>query len=123
MKDLCAACGTDLRLSGQKKVKINQDDSKWAHKNAAANLQAVHNIPELLISSNEADKGTVDESVQFRIIDIFRKIVIFNELTEICRFPGNGFGKSTKFGHKTNYSKSANSPKNDSYPKIDQKNY
>ena len=59
MKDLCAACGTDLRLSGQKKIKMSQDDSKWAHKNAAANLQAVHNIPELLISSNEADQGMV----------------------------------------------------------------
>ena len=50
MKDLCAACGVDLRKEGTKKVKEHQDDSKWAHKNAAANLQAVHNIPELLIS-------------------------------------------------------------------------
>ena len=39
-----------MRKEGTKKVKEHQDDSKWAHKNAAANLQAVHNIPELLIS-------------------------------------------------------------------------
>ena len=59
MKDLCAACGTDLRRTsgGQKKAKTHQDDSKWANRSAAASLQAVHNIPELLISSNEADKG------------------------------------------------------------------
>ena len=79
MKDLCAACGVDLRKEGTKKVKEHQDDSKWAHKNAAANLQAVHNIPELLISSNEADKVAQDE---IRRLHRTRKLVLLVDLDQ-----------------------------------------
>ena len=58
MKDLCAACGTDLRKEKSDKEKCNlkqMNKSKWSNgKNA--NVQAIHNIPELLISSNVAEK-------------------------------------------------------------------
>jgi len=62
MKDLCAACGTDLRKENKKKEKNSRNEpkeknkSKYSSGKSNANVQAIHNIPELLISSNVAEK-------------------------------------------------------------------
>ena len=61
-KDLCAACGRDLRIEREKQKKQNMESNiRPEPRTENANLRAVHNIPELLISSNVAENVAQDE--------------------------------------------------------------
>ena len=76
-KDLCAACGRDLRIEREKQKKKNLESNIRPEPRAEnANLRAVHNIPELLISSNVAENVAQDE--------INRKRYNFIRMTHTC---------------------------------------
>lgn len=75
MKDLCAACGKDLRIEREKKEKNGQ--SRVREENA--NVQAIHNIPELLISSTVAEDVAQDEINRLHKV---RKLVLLVDLDQ-----------------------------------------
>lgn len=81
MKDMCAACGGDLRKIAAEEDETNgQGPQKTlADMPATANVQAVHNLPELRISENEAQRAAQEE-IQ-RLHDS-RKLVLLVDLDQ-----------------------------------------
>lgn len=80
MKDLCAACGRDLRIERQKQKQKNLVSNIRPEPRAEnANLRAVHNIPELLISSNVAENVAQDEINRLHKV---RKLVLLVDLDQ-----------------------------------------
>ena len=69
MKDLCASCGSDLRKLA------DFERNKKCVNSGNANVQAVHNLPEIRISEMEAERLAQDSF--FRYFHFFAKNVTF----------------------------------------------
>ena len=77
MKDLCAACGADLRKLAEKSAENR--GQKNVKPMGSANVQAVHNLPELRISEKEAERSAQEE---IRRLHNVRKLVLLVDLDQ-----------------------------------------
>ena len=77
MKDLCAACGADLRKLAEKSAE--NKGQKNVKPMGSANVQAVHNLPELRISEKEAERSAQEE---IRRLHNVRKLVLLVDLDQ-----------------------------------------
>ena len=74
MKDLCASCGLDLRkvIETNFVKKINNDKAMFN-----ANVQAVHNLPELRISEMEAERVAQELFLKINFCVTVRKSLLW----------------------------------------------